>query len=253
MTVIMGTIMPKVKTFIAKHVLEVRFKEKNFKFLDFYGELIDALHSATDFEKVKVENAGARIEVASADYSKTYFFSLENFGFQIDAETDIESFKTHVSKLLAFVGNFQKFELKDILRIGTKSSFFCHIPSRPEEGLRQIFFNKLFANKSAFESTTGLEITDIAFTYFDAKSGDVKSNILTGPSNLEEAISRYFQKPKLYSGFNQKAGVFYDIDTYSEYLGKLTSAELNSKIATQIGVIEKSFTGYMDLFNEKTK
>ena len=62
--------MGKTRTFIARHILEVRFKQKNFSFLDYYGELIDAIHAATDFEKVKVEGAGARVELASEDLSK---------------------------------------------------------------------------------------------------------------------------------------------------------------------------------------
>jgi len=245
--------MGKTRTFIVRHILEVRFKQKNFSFLDYYGELIDAIHAATKFEKVKVEGAGARVELASEDLSKTYFFSLENFGFQLDAEKDIESFRTNATKILTILSDFSKYEIKDPLRIGTKSTFFCNIPSRSEEGIREIFFNKMFANKQTFEQATGLEISDIAFAYLDAKNSQVQSHIMTGPSNLNEVIEKFFSKPKLYKDFGKESGVFYETDTYSEELGKLDVTSIAAQISSQIGLIEKGFEGYMDLFNEKTR
>lgn len=245
--------MGKQKTFTARHILEIRHTKKTFNFLDYYGELVDHLLNTTGFDKIKVEKSGARVEVVSDNLDETYFFSFENFGFQIEAKDDFQSFNDTTIKILKIIEDFPKYRLRDVIRIGTKSTVFCNIPSRSEDGIKQLFFNKLFANKDRFESNTGLKVEDIAFLYLDTKNDGIQSHITTGPSNLEEVIARYLPKVDLYLPFGKKSGVFYEIDAYSENLEDVTLEKIKSQVEKQIALIEKSFTGYMSLFNDKTK
>jgi hypothetical protein len=245
--------MAKKKTFIARHVLEVRHSKKSFNFLDYHGELVDYLLDATGYEKIKVDKSGARIEVVSKDLKETFFVSFENFGLQLEAIEDFKTFKDQSLKLLKIIDGFAKYHLRKVVRIGTESTIFVNIPSRAEEGIRQIYFNKLFANKANFERKTGLKVTDIAQLYLDTDNDGIKTNITTGPTNFNEVINRFFVKAGLYDTFGGKNGVFYKIDAYSENLKETGLEILSNQIIKQIDLISNSYEGYSSLFNEKTK
>src|SRR3989338_5478432 len=106
---------------IIKHVLEIRLKLRRFSFLDLKGQLTDEIVSKnTDFTKIKILDT--RIDVANEELTEFLFFSVENFGMQIDGSLDFGEFKNKIEKLFRIVKNFNKYPIDNLIRIGTKCS-----------------------------------------------------------------------------------------------------------------------------------
>jgi hypothetical protein len=245
--------MAKVKTYIGRHILEVRLEKRIFNFLDFKGELIDFLLEKTDFPKVSINTDGVRIEIASETLDQKYFVSFQNFGFQIDAQSGFDNFKVSTSNLISMLIKYKKYKTNKIARLGTKSSIFCNIRSRSESEIRQLFFDKLFANKNIFEEKTKLKVDDLGFFFLDNNYNEYKTHLTVGPGNLDEFIQKYIGKIDLYKDFKSKSGIIIDLDVYSENLGKLNYDKIVEKSNSQIDTIEEIFNNFIKFFDEKAK
>ncbi|HUS60288.1 MAG TPA: hypothetical protein VMX76_02820 [Nevskiaceae bacterium] len=236
---------------IIKHVLEIRLKKKNFSFLDFRGEMIDYLLSKTGFERIKISNNGARIDVVSSDLSEIFFFSIENFGLQIDGADDFKQFNEKVNQLFSLIEGFGKYKFSDVVRVGTKSSVFCHQKGKSLEAVKQKYTDLMLSGYKKIEKATGASLKDLAFTFMDFEEGLGKTHILTGPVTKDEVITKFFGMHQKYQDFSKKVGIFYDIDYYQEKEKQVELEDLKEQILNNVKTIEEKFDGFLKLFESK--
>jgi hypothetical protein len=246
--------MAKKDTIIIKHILEIRLKKRIFSFLDFRGELVDFLLDKTGFERIKISDNGARIDVVSKDLSEIFFFSLENFGLQIDGAEDFDSFRNQTNKIFNLIQEYGNYSIGDVVRIGTKSSIFCHIPGGSFEGTKQKYIDLMLCGSKKIEEKSELELKDIAFTFMDLqeKNGSKgKAHITTGPATKEEVIEKFFGKNEKYLNFSKENGIYYEIDYYQPEEKNLTQEQLRQQVLSNINAVEKKFNGFLSLFKDE--
>jgi len=234
-----------------RHILEIRLKNRVFSFIDFRGDFIDYLIRETKYENVNIK--GNRIDVASKDLSEAIFFSLENFGFQIDAANDFKSFNEKATKLFSLLASYTKYSFDSVVRVGTKSSILSHHKGRGIDALKQKYKELFFKNNQKLESNIGFNLTDLGYSFQDLEKNGNKLNLLTGPATKDEAIARFFEnKRELYEHYEKDNGIYIDIDYYQKKEQKISDLNtLKQQIEGNIVAIENVFEGVMKYIEDK--
>jgi hypothetical protein len=238
---------------IARHTLEVRLKNKIFSFLDFKGKMIDSLVKETGYENIRFENNGSRIDLVSDDFSEAFFFSISNFGFQIEGAENFEVFKVKVNKFFSLLNNFSEYDFSSIIRIGTRSSILCHKKNKNYDVVKQTYKDLMFKDYAKIEKKMGSRVLDLGYILSDMEKDGGKLHITTGPMTKDEAIQKIFGEHEKYSNFKSGHGVFYDIDYYKDDFNEDMSKEDIKKLAlSNIDTLKETFEGFIDyFFNEQ--
>lgn len=234
---------------IMRHILEVRLKRRMFSFFDFKGEMLDFLVSKLKAENIRVSNNGTRIDVASKDFKEVFFFSLENFGFQIEASTSFDDFRQKVDKILDCLNEFEKYKIGTINRIGTRSIILYHRRGDTFETAKNIFRDKLFADFGDFQTKTNTELSDVAY-FFDVKKDGGIANIQTGPVTKDEAIAKYFDSQVFYKDFDRNNGFLFSIDFAPIEEKTIDIETLKTEIDSGISNVEAILTGLKAYLSE---
>lgn len=233
---------------IARHTLEIRLKNKIFSFLDFKGKLIDFLVKETGYENIRFASNGSRIDLVSEDFSEAIFFSISNFGFQIEGAEDFEGFKIKVNKIFSLLDKFSEYDFSTVVRIGTRSAILCHKKNKNFDVVGQLYRDLMFKDYEKIEKKTGSKLLDLGFSS-DMEKNDGKMHIMTGPMTKEESIKKIFGDNDRYSNSQVKHGVFYDIDYYKDTFSEDVSKENAKKIALEnINTLAETFEGFIDYF-----
>jgi hypothetical protein len=235
----------KDHSIIMRHVLEVRLKNRQFSFLDYKGELADYFIKKTGFGKVRL--TGDRIDVVSDDLNKIYFVSLENFGFQLDGSRSFKEFSENTQKFFEIIEEFKKYDLNNIIRIGTRTSVLYHAKGDSLEGLKQKFKNRMAENSTDLEKAIGQKINDVAYTY-DLENNEHKSHLLLGPVMLQEANNRFLGGKKVYESFEKDQGIYYEIDLYKEISKNIDISEAKRIIEENVSSISSGFENFINYF-----
>lgn len=234
---------------IARHTLEIRLKNKLFSFLDFRGKLIDFLVKETGYENIRYATNGSRVDLVSNDFSEAIFFSISNFGFQIEGAEDFEVFKIRVNKLFSLLNKFDDYQFGAVVRIGTKSSILCHKKNKNYDVIKQLYKDLMFKDYAKIEKKMGSKVLDLGYVLTDMEKGEGKLHVTTGPMSKEEAIQKIFGEHEKYSNFKNAHGVFYDIDYYKEDLDENLSREDIKKVSlANIDELKETFEGFIDYF-----
>lgn len=233
---------------IARHTLEVRLKNKVFSFLDFKGGMIDFLVKKTGYENIRFANNGSRIDLVSEDFSEAIFFSLSNFGFQVEGAEDFDRFKIKVNEIFSLLREFGKFDSSTVIRIGTRSAILCHKRSKNFEAVKQLYRDLMYKDYEKIERKTGSKILDLGFNNDMERDGG-KMHVSTGPMTKEESITKVFGDNEKYLNAQVKNGIFYDIDFYKNDFTEDVSMEDSKKIALEnIDTLVDTFEGFIDYF-----
>lgn len=237
-------------TKIIKHTLEIRLKFRKFSFLDLKGQLTDAIVSKNkDFTKIKITDA--RIDVANEDLTEFIFFSVENFGLQIDGSLDFGEFKNKTEKLFKIIKNFEKYPINTLIRVGTKSSILNFNSADNLANLKTAFKNKMFKNYESFEKNTGAKLLDFGFSFNDCEYDNGKFNILMGPVTTEEAITRFFGKKQVYADkYKKECGTYCEIDFYQNKELTTNLQDLENLCKDHIDSIEHIHGGFLKYLYE---
>lgn len=239
---------------IARHTLEVRLKNKIFSFLDFKGKMIDYLVKGTGYENIRFANNGSRIDLVSEDFSEAFFFSLSNFGFQIEGAEDFEGFKIKVNKIFSLLNDFSEYDFSSVVRVGTRSTILCHKKNKNYEVIKQLYKDLMFKDYAKIEKKMGSKVLDVGFILNDMEKDGGKLHITTGPMTKDESIQKIFGDHEKYSSFQSGHGVFYDIDYYKEEFDEdITKENIKKLVMSNIDTLQETFEGFIDyFFNEKT-
>lgn len=225
-----------------RHILEIRFKNRAFSFVDTRGKLIDFLIKEGNFEQIKL--SPGRIDVSTKDLSEFFFFSIENFGFQVEAIENFDFFKSKIDLLFSFVDNYKEYKINDVIRIGTKSCILCHIKGKNFDDLKNIFRNKMFKGSDEIEKKTNSKLLDYAFSS-DLTNDDGKANILMGPVTKEEVIQKHFGNHEKYNNFNKKNGIYIEIDYSQDQESQIKNDKLKEQAKANVDNIKKLYEGIL--------
>lgn len=242
--------MKTKNTSIMRHIVEIRLKNRMFGFIDFKGEFIDFLIKETKYENVKL--AGHRIDVASKDLSEAIFFSWENFGFQIEAVNDFKSFKEKNNEVFSLIKSYTKYNVQNVIRIGTKSSILTHVKGKGLDSIKQKYTELFFKDNKKLEKNIGFNLTDTGYFFQDLEKNGNKLNLLSGPATKAEAISRFFDGRKQYEIYPKDSGIYLDIDFFQLKEEQISDIDqLKNHIDENIDSIEKVFQGFMEYIEDK--
>lgn len=230
-----------------RHILEIRFKNKTFSFIDTKGKLIDFLIKEGGFEQVKV--ALGRIDVSTKDLLEFFFFSIENFGFQLEAVDNFDVFKSKIDVLFSFIEKYKEYKINDVIRLGTKSYILCHVRGKNFDELKELFRGKMFQSSDSIEKKTSFKLLDYAFVS-DLANNEGKANILMGPVTKEEVIKKYFNNHEKYNNFDKKNGVYIEIDYYQDEK-QIKNDKLKEQAIGNIDTIKKLYEGILSYLVEK--
>jgi len=231
---------------IMRSILEIRLKERQFSFFDFKGKLIDFLTTNYAGSKIKYLNNGARVDVASENLKEVLFFSIENFGFQIEGCNEFSAIKSEIEKLFKIIEEFKDYKFKNIVRIGVKSFIYCHKKGKGFEAMQTFFKDRMFKDFAFFEKISTSKVVDLGYSFNDVEINDSKASIMTGPVNENEAIEKFFGDEEIYEAA-KKAGFMYIIDCYDNKVSEgLSSSQIKDIALKNVDNIEKSFSGFRD-------
>jgi len=234
-------------TLLMRHILEIRFKNKTFSFIDTKGKMIDFLIKEGGFEQVKI--ALGRIDVSTKDLLEFFFFSIENFGFQLEAVDNFDVFKSKIDVLFSFIEKYKEYKFNDVIRLGTKSYILCHVKGKNFDELKEIFRGKLFKSADDIEKKTNFKLLDYAFIS-DLTNNEGKVNVLMGPTTKEEVIKKYFNNNEKYNSFDKKNGIYLEIDYYQDNK-QVKNDKLKEQAITNIDTIKKLYEGILSYLVEK--
>lgn len=240
-----------------RSILEIRLKERQFLFFDYKGALIDFLTSNYSGSKIKYLNNGARVDVASEDLKEVLFFSIENFGFQLEGCRDFSAIKSEIEKIFKILEDFDKYKFKNIVRIGLKSFIYYHKKGKGFEAMKTFYKERMFKDSEIFEKISTSKIVDFGYSFNDVEINDSKASIMTGPVNEGEAIEKFFNDAEIYEDA-KKAGFMYVIDCYNNKLSEgMTKTQIKDIALKNVDNIEQSFNGFKDFIlkeeNEEKK
>ena len=230
-----------------RHILEIRFKNKAFSFIDTKGKLIDFLIKEGGFEQVKI--ALGRIDVSTKDLLEFFFFGIENFGFQLEAVDNFDIFKSKIDVLFSFIEKYKEYKINDVIRLGTKSYILCHVKGKNFDELKEIFRGKLFQSSADIEKKTSFKLLDYTFVS-DLTNNDGKANVLMGPVTKEEVIKKYFNNHEKYNNFDKKNGIYIEIDYYQDEK-QIKNDKLKEQAIGNIDAIKKLHEGILSYLVEK--
>ena len=222
---------------ISQNIFEVRFKHKNFKFLDKKGALAEEIAQKFELEKLKL--GGERIDLIDTNKLITFFASWENFGMQFEGTKQLNDIFKPMLDFGEIINNAGLYNLIDIGRLGAKSTILTHVSGQNEDSLKLLYRENFLKKLSEFEKGAQMTFRDCAFV-FDMTHTNGKANIQTGQVTKDEALQKYFNGLEVYSnGFTKKAGVLMQIDFYQDTPETIDSdwikkTEENFKIIFQI-------------------
>lgn len=231
---------------LMRHILEIRLTNRMFSFVDNKGKMMDSLVKVFGATNFKLRNDGARFDLATDDLMKSFFFSYENFGFQLDATEDFDTFKRQAEDFFRKLNGNTYYTWTDgLLRVGTKSEIFYHKTGESLEKVKEVFNNKFTPYKSELQTDTGSAITDVAY-HFDFTVPTGNANVTLGPTSKEEALQKFFsEKVKLYEKkFDTSNAYTFVIDiANTQKLDIDNWNSLEKRVVTQISDIEKLYDG----------
>lgn len=243
---------------IVRHILEVRFRTRKFSFMDIRGEMIDYLSDKLDITQVRITADGMRFDIADDDLEDLCFFGTENFGFQSELNSSTQDFKDEVKEFLSVIKDFGKYYKVDtqLVRVGTKSIFFCHRKADNFLSLKETYKKILINDHEKIAKLTKSSIVDSAYT-FDLQMGKSLANVLTGPVTKKEAIEKFFNgkvSKRYQDEITKENGMLVSIDVGSTEVNHIKDLEdLEKQIIEQIDNIEDVFNGFKELFDVKDK
>ncbi len=231
-----------------KHIVEVRLKTRMFQFFDFKGELIDHVVKETNGKFIKLSPNGSRGDIATEDLSKVFFFSYENFGFQLEAKETFDDFIQTVDELTSLMKSFPRYEVHNVARLGTKSVVLYHNKGDSFSSLVERYKKVVFDRYQDWEKEINSELSDVAYT-FDVKRGQGMANILTGPVTKEEALQRFFGSDDKYKKFDKDNGLLFSIDYAKKDMFFEDITKLESEIKNNINQIKDILEGSIRYFS----
>lgn len=241
---------------IMRHILEVRFETKSFAFSDIRGHIIDSFIKYSGSNYIKMSPDGTNFEAADKDKEHIYFFSIGNFGFQIECKKDFKSFLEKTNFLLAFIKQSNAYEGKyDYVRIGTKSTILFNKKGLNFHNLKNFFRDKMVGSHDFISGETKSSIVDSS-TILDIDLDNNMSKVTLGPVTMDEAILKFFNNQELSNKykreFNRDSGILIEIDVFGKDVSSIEDSEsLLSQIKSQVSDIENVLTGFKKLFLEE--
>jgi hypothetical protein len=238
---------------IMRHILEVRLRKRIFSFLDFRGHMVDKLNSFLKADQIRLRSDGTRFDVADNNLTHSYFFSYENFGFQIDAASDFEEFKAQVRKFIAAIKEYPAYKWEEgLLRVGTRSVILYHRRHDNVGSIKNAYKELILNNHSTISELTKSEIIDSAHI-FDLRLDNGLVNVTTGPVTKEEALQKWFDNKNEYSErFNKDNGLIFSIDMAGNKPEDIKDLEqLRIKIESQVDDVKAVFDGFKAYFQPK--
>lgn len=202
-------------------------------------------------EFTKIRMANDRVDVATEDFSEFLFFSLENFGLQIEASPDFGEFRNKIDDLFRILRKFDKYPIKSLIRVGTKSLVLNYRSADNLENIKTRYKEKMFKNYASFETYTNSKILDFGYTFNDCERSEGKYNFQTGPVSAEEAFTRFFENKKIYpENFKRDCGTFCSIDFYQNKEMVLDPDQLLNLCKSNVNAIEEIHNGFLTYFYE---
>ncbi|MCX6809401.1 MAG: hypothetical protein NTZ65_01470 [Candidatus Berkelbacteria bacterium] len=221
----------KNDSFISRQIIEVRFKNKVFNFIDIRGEFADYVVNKLKYEEIAI--AGNRVDFTTLDRTKKSFFSWENFGIQLDGEGNFDNFNKSISENIVMLKNYKKISLPEIIRIGTRITGLYHFPNKSVAQIKKSFDDVFFSHQALFEEKSGISIKDNGLFAMDIEKEGLKAHVSVGIMTKDESIAKVFSD-KLYDAYNYESGIFHDIDLYDEAPTVKNFDDLQSRVSSQI-------------------
>jgi hypothetical protein len=238
---------------IMRHTLEIRLKKRLFGFMDYRGRMIDHMSDRLKTNQIRMRSDGTRFDLADDELKNLYFYSYENFGFQVEASDDFEDFRRFVNKFIADIKTFPDYIWTEgLARIGTRTSILYHRRYDSIQTVTKAYQELILTNHGKISELTKSEIFDTAHN-FEMKINNNTVSVQTGPVTREEGISKFFDnKLKLYNNkFNKDNALYFSIDVSGNNPDEVDDFEmLQKKIESQISDIETIFTGFKAYFNQ---
>jgi hypothetical protein len=233
--------------FISRHIVEIRFKNRNFAFIDSKGKMLNSMIKSFDWDKVHISDS--KIQIANEDESKIVFASWENFGFQIESSTSFEELRIFINEFFSNFKLFHDYDFENLSRIGTKSVIFNHRTTKSNESVNQIFKDKFFKNNELLEGTINGKITDSGVYALDLDFDERKANLNIGPMTKDEVIRKIYKNPR-YSKFQYDSGLFLNLDIFSTEFEISSDADLKKYLLENISYLETKLKSILKYFFE---
>lgn len=224
-----------IDSFIARQLIEVKFNKRIFSFIDFKGSFTDMLITDLGFEQITM--SGNRVDLSKLNNKEKVFYSWENFGVQLEESEGFHDLKEKISSSVNMIEKFNKFEIKDISRIGTRTSTLYHIKNKTLEDIRASFDKVFFNRQQLFEKKSGIEITDNGLFLMDLNVSGYKVHVTMGATTKQEAISKFFQIDN-YNKFKYDHGLFIDIDLFVNSYNFSNLSVLKNDLISQIDELD---------------
>lgn len=224
-------------SFSMRHVLEIKFYNKQFAFIDQLGTTTERLTKELGLGKVRI--IGSRIDLASDSLDKLFFFTIENIGLQLESQPDFTQLKESSIDLKKLVDN-GFVDINSVARIGVRSTILSHATGKSFEATKQLLSNTLLSSIPSFNESAKIKSTDIGYIAQDAELGSYKLHSQIGPVKLEEAIARFFNgQAEHYRAFG-KDGLISDFDVFSDKVDRQPDVDkLFNQINEQIDMLDK--------------
>lgn len=219
-----------------RQVLEVRFYKKQFSFIDQLGITTDKLTKELGLDKIAIN--GSRIDIASDNLDRLFFFTVESMGLQIEGTKDFETFKENIETLKKLVDK-NLVDIDSVARIGTKTSVITHAKGKSFDATKQLLMNSLLSSLPDFNESVGIKSSDVGYIIQDGVLGDFKLHSQIGPVTFNEAINRFLGgNVDLYSDFG-KDGLYLDLDIFDDKVSREANInELFNQITKQVEAAE---------------
>jgi hypothetical protein len=234
---------------IMRHILEVRLKTRMFSFLDFRGRMVDFLKDTFEGHEIRLASNGTRADIYTKDRSEVYFFSWENFGFQIEAATSFDSFRKKINSFFDALDQFDEYDVNSVVRVGTKSIVLYHKRGLSLETLKNIYNEKFFSGHTLLEKSTGSRLNDSTYVFELNKSGGV-INLLSGPVTKDEAILKFFDGDRRHyaESFDASTAVLLAVDFGKKDEKIVTMLSLRNECLEGVSAIEETVEGFKSYF-----
>ena len=234
---------------IARHTLEIRFRNRFFGFSDLKGEMTDFFIKNAGIETVRyARDKSDRVDFLSSDLSEAMFFSMENFGIQIEATEDFEKFREKVKWFFSIISSYGKYNFGDeITRIGTKTAGLFHKNGLSLEGLKEKYKSSLFKQHSTFEKISKSKTTELWFILTNFEKENAGINVGIGPLTMLEAINKFFGNNPNYQEQDIEQGLLLEIDYFQNKEKSKSKEELTTTILKNIDDLEKTFYDFANI------
>ncbi len=193
---------------VSKHLVEVRFKP-SAAFLDKRGQIAESMtgklfdfwsisDTRIDFENKDCKHISGFLSFRNAGFSSVYPMTVEYF---------VENAKDFIQRAWIFFGG-----TNEVTRIGVRSIFLSEV-SDFENTLRAYREHFLKLNDEDVKEFGG-QLVDVGFP-LNFVEGDKRFNILTGPMEKAQALTRYGNEEGI-----PETAIFLDFDYFKGEFGK---------------------------------